>query len=119
MAQPIRSLVLAALVPFLFLACDDGEESSPWTDDDGDGFSEAQGDCNDEDPEINPHADELCDMVDNNCDDAVDNYPYGLLHLSCTLPCGSEGEAHCVNGEPGQCTMSDNVDYPDECYDWH
>ena len=30
------------------------------------------GDCNDEDPEINPDADELCDDVDHNCDGFTD-----------------------------------------------
>jgi len=30
------------------------------------------GDCNDEDPLSNPGADELCDLVDNNCDTVID-----------------------------------------------
>ncbi len=29
-------------------------------------------DCNDDEPTINPGADEVCDGVDNNCDDAID-----------------------------------------------
>jgi hypothetical protein len=42
-------------------------------DDDGDGFSEDQGDCNDGDPNINPGADEVCDDgIDNNCDGDID-----------------------------------------------
>jgi MYXO-CTERM domain-containing protein len=45
---------------------------------DGDGVTEAEGDCDDSDPDINPDADEYCDdSVDSNCDesdndDAVD-----------------------------------------------
>ena len=44
------------------------------TDDDGDGFSEVDGDCDDTDPAVSPDADELCDDgVDNDCDGLVDD----------------------------------------------
>ena len=41
------------------------------TDNDGDGFS-SFADCNDFDAAINPNATELCDGLDNNCDNVVD-----------------------------------------------
>lgn len=42
-------------------------------DDDGDGFTENQGDCNDNNAAINPAAAEICsDGVDNNCDGLTD-----------------------------------------------
>jgi hypothetical protein len=41
------------------------------SDDDGDGFIQAD-DCDDQNPEIHPDADEVCDGVDNNCDGATD-----------------------------------------------
>jgi len=36
------------------------------------GFVSEGGDCDDVDPTVNPGADELCDGIDNDCDDAVD-----------------------------------------------
>ena len=42
-------------------------------DDDGDGFSEIQGDCNDSDISIYPGASEVCgDGIDNDCDAQID-----------------------------------------------
>ena len=42
-------------------------------DDDGDGFSEVQGDCNDSDINIYPGAIEVCgDIMDNDCDGLID-----------------------------------------------
>lgn len=59
-----------------------------YTDADGDGFGNGstanyscsapigsvvvEGDCNDQDPMINPGAEEVCDGVDNNCDGDID-----------------------------------------------
>jgi hypothetical protein len=40
---------------------------------DGDGWTEAEGDCADEDAAIRPDADEVCDGVDNNCDGRIDD----------------------------------------------
>ena len=40
---------------------------------DGDGFTPAEGDCDDQDPAVNPAMDELCgDGVDNDCDGQID-----------------------------------------------
>jgi hypothetical protein len=42
-------------------------------DDDGDGYTVEDGDCNDTDSSVYPGATEICDNVDNDCDEAVDD----------------------------------------------
>ena len=41
-------------------------------DNDGDGYTEDAGDCDDSDSEINPAANEVCDNIDNNCNAEID-----------------------------------------------
>ncbi len=41
-------------------------------DDDGDGIGESSGDCDDTNASVYPGAAELCDGIDNDCDDTVD-----------------------------------------------
>ena len=58
----------AAVTPDAFV-------SDPFTDDDGDGYSEVQGDCDDASPLVHPFAVEICgDGVDNDCNGFVDGY---------------------------------------------
>ncbi len=59
----------------------DGSLIDTWTygamdpnsmDDDGDGLSENEGDCDDTNPDIGPDATEYCNGIDDNCDGVVD-----------------------------------------------
>jgi hypothetical protein len=66
-------------------------------DDDGDTFGLGPGcrgpDCDDEDPLINLLADEVCDGVDNNCDDNIDENPVGI-----GTPCDTGFAGQCATG---------------------
>jgi hypothetical protein len=39
------------------------------------GYVDRAGDCNDDNADINPDAEEVCDGLDNDCDEAIDNDP--------------------------------------------
>ncbi len=68
---------------------DEGVKTVFYLDEDGDGYgqtdsateaceapadyAQAPDDCNDQDPEINPAADEVCDGIDNDCNDEIDD----------------------------------------------
>jgi hypothetical protein len=77
-----RSLPL--LLALTLGACDPGpsDDTAPLDtgeptigDRDGDGYTTEDGDCDDGDPAVHPGADELCNGVDDDCDDLVDEDP--------------------------------------------
>ena len=129
--------------------CDGETDEDPsngtvaWADSDGDGFGdgdtrsdtcsvpsgwvEVGGDCDDANSAINPDADELCDGVDNDCDDKVDNDPsdtttfyidadldgYGSDEStveSCDMPVGySDNDDDCNDSNPRTSPGADEV----------
>jgi hypothetical protein len=62
--------MLTLLLPLLIACNGDPKPSAP--DADGDGFTSAQGDCDDGEAGVNPAAVERCNGVDEDCDGAVD-----------------------------------------------
>jgi len=71
----------------------------PKVDADGDGFSVAEGDCNDDDNTINPAAIDSCDGINNDCDTLIDEdagtpaCPVSNDNGTCT------GKIACIGGE--------------------
>ena len=52
-----------------------GETGNPVVDEDGDGYTPAEGDCDDDDKNVHPGADEKCNNKDDDCDGTKDNDP--------------------------------------------
>jgi len=113
----LRLLLLLALSSgcLLLAACDtppddDDDDSTECTDADGDGFCE-DADCDDEDPDRNPDTAEVCDGIDNNCDEA-DVFPGedvdadGDTSIAC-LDC-DDADAANTPGAPELCDGQDN-----------
>ena len=101
------------------------ERSEFFTDNDGDGFSEAEGDCNDALLNVFPSAPESCDELDNDCngeidEEAVDGGPwffdgdgdhYGDIDTTLTH-CEMPGEGWILVG--GDCDDADADIHPNQ-----
>ena len=91
--------------------CDIGafEFGATSPDGDGDGYTVAQGDCNDNNASIHPGAAELCNGVDDNCDGTVDE-GFNGLGTQCTAgtgACQRTGTTVCTaNGQGTECNAT-------------
>ena len=66
----------------------------PSPDDDCDGWTIAEGDCDDDNPNVHPEATELCNNIDDNCNNQVDE---GFNLLTNFNHCGQCGNS-CDDG---------------------
>ena len=80
----------------------DDDDIGPDEDFDGDGWTIAQGDCNDEDPSIHPEAIETCDGVDEDCDEAIDE----------GLASDADGDGYTLCSDPLDCAPFDPTIHP-------
>lgn len=83
---------------------DTGDDDDTTDDPDGDGYTAADGDCDDTDPHVYPGAPEYCDDADNDCD--------GELDEGCPSACGDgvvAGHEECESTDdtacPGRCSV--------------
>ncbi|MGM0574977.1 MAG: putative metal-binding motif-containing protein, partial [Myxococcota bacterium] len=91
-------------------------------DKDEDGFTECEGDCDDEDPDVHPAVDGdwVCDGVDADCDGETDEDFAGIgFPTTCGADpeCMAEGQMICVDGTLiDTCTPGESWDpVPTEC----
>ncbi len=102
-----------------------GELTFPWSvlpltqiDNDGDGYTEEEGDCDDANPALYPTAEELVDQIDNDCNGFVDDQtPYFDDDGDCfceTLPCNGTilDPSACTTLQGGDCNDASNLDSP-------
>ncbi len=94
------------------LECVPDEEA----DKDEDGFTTLQGDCNDDDPTISPIAPDLCDGINNDCDEEVDEEGNGATCSIANRFGQCEGIEFCENGAitcdgptPNECGTCTNL----------
>ena len=121
MSKPLVSWMLLCLA----LASELGCRYSSDTDGDGDGVPAGE-DCDDDDPEVHPGAEEICDGVDNDCDGVVDDaglswfadedgdgFGAGEPRLACAQPSGFVADAtDCDDNLPSVYPGSHEIEVP-------
>lgn len=93
------------------------QETLLFCDPDQDGYSQTDGDCNNQNPDINPEAEEICyDNIDNNCDGVIDKHCYDAF-IQTVLPWMMELSDKDNDGVPDvgdNCPEQANPDQADE-----
>jgi hypothetical protein len=79
--------------------CDDDDSELNVQDVDSDGWHTCAGDCMDADPSIHPGMDEVCDLVDNDCDGTTE--PFDESDVD------GDGDPACSDCDDGDAAVSD------------
>ncbi|HEV8336023.1 MAG TPA: MopE-related protein [Candidatus Polarisedimenticolia bacterium] len=78
-------------------------------DEDGDGFTLCDGDCDEGNTSVHPGAAELCNGIDDDCDGAIDEVDSDGDHFTCAIDCDDANpDVH-----PGVAELCNGVD--DDC----
>jgi len=109
------SLAIIALTGCKGCGSTPGEDSGvDWVDNDADGYASDE-DCNDDDAAINPAADEICDGIDNDCDEGIDDDAIDAITFFTDADEDGYGDAAT---EAAACEQpSGTVDNGDDCDD--
>ena len=80
------------------------DDDAAATDADGDGFTEAEGDCDDTDPAIAPDATEVCDPddIDEDCDGAADDADPEGAEGTTTVYLDADGDDFGLSSAPSE-----------------
>jgi len=98
---------------------DNGDDADATIDEDGDGYTVEDGDCDDEDANVSPAAEEDCDGIDNDCDGDIDE------ELMVTFYADVDGDgfgdplAPQLGCEQPEGHVSDNTDCDDDNFNAH
>ena len=108
--------MLTALFSLLLAACNGSDDSAPEpVDADGDGFT-ADEDCDDNNDQVAPGLEEVCDNIDNNCVGGVDEGLMTIYYTDYDRDGYGDPEqpyARCMGGD-GFVTNDDDCDDDDD-----
>lgn len=91
-------------------------------DDDGDGWTENQGDCDDRSPLVNPDMQDICDDLDNDCDGKINGDDWDMYEendsISAAYDFGDVGDSFWTNQTVRLSGLTIHKDGDEDWYRW-